>query len=74
LANSAPRQRGVRGGAVVRAVGRVPPIAGLAQPDPSAATLRLARESMDAPGPIALVNSFAAVELCSAPCFAWRRC
>jgi 3-oxoacyl-[acyl-carrier-protein] synthase II len=40
-------------------VGRVPPIAGLAHPDPSAATLRLARESEDAPGPVALVNSFA---------------
>jgi 3-oxoacyl-[acyl-carrier-protein] synthase II len=40
-------------------VGRVPPIAGLAQPDPSAATLRLARESVEAPGPVALVNSFA---------------
>jgi 3-oxoacyl-(acyl-carrier-protein) synthase len=41
------------------AIGRVPPIAGLAHPDPAAAALRLAREATDAPGPIALVNSFA---------------
>jgi len=40
-------------------VGRVPPIAGLAHPDPVAASLTLAREAVDAPGPIALVNSFA---------------
>jgi len=39
--------------------GRVPPISGLAKPDAAAATLRLAVEAMDAPGPIALVNSFA---------------
>src|SRR5262249_18036651 len=37
---------------------RVPPIAGLTDPDPQAATLRLAAASIDAPGPIALVNSF----------------
>jgi 3-oxoacyl-[acyl-carrier-protein] synthase II len=41
------------------AVGRVPPIAGLTHPDPAAASLRLARAAVDAPGPIALVNSFA---------------
>jgi 3-oxoacyl-[acyl-carrier-protein] synthase II len=41
------------------AIGCVPPIAGLADPDPAAASLRLAREAADAPGPIALVNSFA---------------
>jgi 3-oxoacyl-[acyl-carrier-protein] synthase II len=40
-------------------VGRVPPIAGLTDPDPAAASLRLAREAVDSPGPIALVNSFA---------------
>ena len=40
-------------------VGRVPPIAGLVDPDPAAASLRLAREAVDAPGPVALVNSFA---------------
>jgi 3-oxoacyl-(acyl-carrier-protein) synthase len=39
--------------------GRVPPIAGLTHPCPEAAMLRLARESVVAPGPIALVNSFA---------------
>ena len=39
--------------------GRVPPISGLAKPDAAAGTLRLAVEAMDAPGPIALVNSFA---------------
>jgi 3-oxoacyl-[acyl-carrier-protein] synthase II len=37
----------------------VPPIAGLADPDPAAAGLRLAREAVAAPGPIVLVNSFA---------------
>jgi 3-oxoacyl-[acyl-carrier-protein] synthase II len=41
------------------AVGRVPPIAGLAHPAAEAAGLRLAREAMAAPGPIALINSFA---------------
>ena len=41
------------------AVGRVPPIAGLGVPDTSAASLRLAREAVDAPGPVVLVNSFA---------------
>ena len=40
-------------------VGRVPPIAGLAEPDPATAPLRLARDAIDAPGPIVLVNSFA---------------
>ena len=40
-------------------VGRVPPIWGLAKPDPVAAALRLATAAVDAPGPIALVNSFA---------------
>src|SRR5262249_53429318 len=39
--------------------GRVPPIAGLTDPDPATASLRLARTAMDAPGPIALVNSVA---------------
>ena len=41
------------------AAGRVPPIAGLVDADPSAARLRLARAATAAPGPIALVNSFA---------------
>jgi 3-oxoacyl-[acyl-carrier-protein] synthase II len=41
------------------AIGRVPPIAGLECADPAAASLRLARTAMDAPGPIALVNGFA---------------
>ena len=41
------------------AAGTVPPIAGLVAPDVSAASLRLAREPMAAPGPVALVNSFA---------------
>jgi len=39
--------------------GRVPPIAGLSEPDPAAATLRLSRGVVDAPGPIVLVNSVA---------------
>jgi 3-oxoacyl-[acyl-carrier-protein] synthase II len=39
--------------------GRVPPIAGLQQPDEAAASLRLTREEVAAPGPIVLVNSFA---------------
>jgi len=39
--------------------GRVPPIAGLVEPDASTSGLRLARTTMDTPGPIALVNSFA---------------
>jgi 3-oxoacyl-[acyl-carrier-protein] synthase II len=39
--------------------GRVPPIANLAEPDRTAASLRLARTSTAAPGPIALVNSVA---------------
>ena len=38
---------------------RLGDLAGLAHPDPVAASLRLAREAIDAPGPIALVNSFA---------------
>jgi 3-oxoacyl-[acyl-carrier-protein] synthase II len=41
------------------AAGKVPPIAGLVDPDPAARALRLARDPTDAPGPIALVNSFA---------------
>jgi len=41
------------------ATGTVPPIVGLVGPDDSAASLRLAREPMAAPGPVALVNSFA---------------
>ena len=40
-------------------LGRVPPIAGLTTPDDAARTLRLATTSLDAPGPVALVNSFA---------------
>jgi 3-oxoacyl-[acyl-carrier-protein] synthase II len=39
--------------------GRVPAIAGLTDPDPAAASLRLATRTVDAPGPIVLVNSFA---------------
>jgi 3-oxoacyl-[acyl-carrier-protein] synthase II len=39
--------------------GKVPPIAGLAAPLAEARNLRLAREAVDAPGPIVLVNSFA---------------
>jgi 3-oxoacyl-[acyl-carrier-protein] synthase II len=39
--------------------GLVPPIAGLTTPSPEAAALRLAREAVPVPGPIALVNSFA---------------
>jgi 3-oxoacyl-[acyl-carrier-protein] synthase II len=39
--------------------GRVPPISGFAKPDAAAAALRLAVAPVDAPGPIALVNSFA---------------
>jgi 3-oxoacyl-[acyl-carrier-protein] synthase II len=41
------------------AAGRVPPIAGLAEPIAEAASLRLARAGVTAPGTIALVNSFA---------------
>ena len=37
--------------------GYVPPIAGLADPDPVAAPLDLAREKRPMPGPIVLVNS-----------------
>ena len=40
-------------------IGRVPPIAGLECADPIAASLRLARIAVDAPGPIALVNGVA---------------
>lgn len=40
-------------------LGRVPPVAGLECADPAAAPLHLARTAIDAPGPIALVNSFA---------------
>jgi 3-oxoacyl-[acyl-carrier-protein] synthase II len=39
--------------------GRVPPIAGIARPDAAGGALRLAVATVDAPGPIALVNSFA---------------
>ena len=38
---------------------QVPPVAGLVEPDPGAASLRIAREVTAAPGPITLVNSFA---------------
>lgn len=41
------------------AVGEVPPIAGLTEPCPEAAALRLARERTVVEGPIVLVNSFA---------------
>ena len=41
------------------ALGKVPPIAGLRDPDPVAASLNLARDAADAPGPIVLVNSVA---------------
>jgi 3-oxoacyl-[acyl-carrier-protein] synthase II len=56
---------GASGGAACAAallcgrIGRVPPIAGLEGADPAAASLRLARTAVDAPGPIALVNGFA---------------
>jgi 3-oxoacyl-[acyl-carrier-protein] synthase II len=40
-------------------VARVPPIAGLQNGDPATSSLRLARTSVAAPGPIVLVNSFA---------------
>jgi 3-oxoacyl-(acyl-carrier-protein) synthase len=40
-------------------LGRVPPIAGLECADPAAASLRLARTAIEAPGPVALVNGFA---------------
>ena len=39
--------------------GQVPPIAGLGEVDEAAAPLRLAREAMPVPGPVALINSFA---------------
>ena len=38
---------------------RVPPVAGLSEPDRVTASLRLACGAVDAPGPIVLVNSFA---------------
>jgi 3-oxoacyl-[acyl-carrier-protein] synthase II len=41
------------------AVGKVPPIANLREPDPAARSLRLASSAVDAPGRIALVNSVA---------------
>ena len=56
---------GASGGAACAAaflcgrVGRVPPVAGLVHPDAAAASLNLARGTVDAPGPIALVNGFA---------------
>ena len=40
-------------------VGRVPPIAGLAEADAAAEGLRLSASAVAAPGPIVLVNSFA---------------
>jgi hypothetical protein len=39
--------------------GRVPPIFGIAKPDAAGGALRLAVATVDAPGPVALVNSFA---------------
>jgi hypothetical protein len=39
--------------------GRVPPIAGFSHADAHAHGLRLATEAVVAPGPIALINSFA---------------
>jgi 3-oxoacyl-(acyl-carrier-protein) synthase len=44
---------------VCGAAGRVPPIAGLEAPDLAAHSLTLATAAVDAPGPVALVNSFA---------------
>lgn len=44
---------------VCGAAGRVPPIAGLGEPDSAAASLNLAREGVVAGGEIALVNSVA---------------
>jgi len=44
---------------VCGAAGRVPPISGLAAPDPTASGLRLAGRAQDAPGPVVLVNGFA---------------
>ena len=41
------------------AIGDVPPIAGLTQPCPDAAALRLALQRTRAEGPVVLVNSFA---------------
>jgi 3-oxoacyl-[acyl-carrier-protein] synthase II len=38
---------------------RVPPVAGLSEPDRLTAALRLVCGTVDAPGPIVLVNSFA---------------
>jgi 3-oxoacyl-[acyl-carrier-protein] synthase II len=40
-------------------VRRVPPIAGLECADPAAASLRLARTAVEAPGPVALINGVA---------------
>jgi 3-oxoacyl-[acyl-carrier-protein] synthase II len=39
------------------AVGRVPPVTGLVEPDGVVASLRVAMSAVDAPGPIALINS-----------------
>jgi 3-oxoacyl-[acyl-carrier-protein] synthase II len=56
---------GAAGGAACAAallcgrVGRVPPIAGLDQADAATDGLRIARDAVDAPGPIVLVNSVA---------------
>jgi 3-oxoacyl-(acyl-carrier-protein) synthase len=41
------------------ALGKVPPIAGLRDPDAAASALNLARTVVDAPGSIVLVNSVA---------------
>jgi 3-oxoacyl-[acyl-carrier-protein] synthase II len=41
------------------AIGRVPPIAGICEPDAVAAPLNLARTATDAPGDIVLINSVA---------------
>ena len=53
-------QRGVHRRIAVRQAGRVPPIAGLAKPDPATGGLTRRSRGNRAPrGPIALVNSFA---------------
>jgi len=39
--------------------GRVPPVAGLVEPDPAAGSLNVVRAATAAPGPVALVNGFA---------------
>lgn len=58
-------ESGASGAAAVAAAllcgraGEVPPIAGLIDPDPAAAGLRLVRERSPLPGPVVLVNSVA---------------